>query len=451
MLILAAVTAVVTANLLFRAVQEAKLASRSLLQTVALNLAEAGIEEGLFALNTSGYTSANGWSVPGDGASSFVKTITGIDLVQATGSIRVRIDATYGTSPVVIAAGVIDIPKQPRIIKQVRIGTARRRPWSNGMVAKNEVSFSIASSVDSYDSSLGVYNSATNRSDRATIATNSATAGAVELTGASAIYGYVATGGGDPSVALGRIYGATSPGVPAAPTTYVDPTRVRRDFATNLPNIAAPGGSAYDLGAVSVGFFGVMNLPRTGDVPGPNGRYLYRASSVNVGIFGDLNIKGPVDLIVTGNTNVVIGGGMNVGGSGAVNPSLNLYAAGNVLLAGFSNMSSSPAPNPAKATIWGTSTTSQTITLAIAGGITGTIYAPNATLNLALGADIYGAAVAKDINVSLWGQFHWDSQLLNVEVEGFGYRVNAWAELTAAAGSGRPFARDNRLPFTSLF
>jgi hypothetical protein len=38
-----------------------------------------------------------------------------------------------------------------------------------------------------------------------------------------------------------------------------------------------------------------------------------------------------------------------------------------------------------------------------------------------------------------------------VEVEGFGYRVNAWAELTAAAGSGRPFARDNRLPFTSLF
>jgi hypothetical protein len=319
------------------------------------------------------------------------------------------------------------------------------------MVAKNDVTFSIASSVDSYDSSLGTYNYATNRSDRATIATNSAAVGAVELTGASSIYGYVATGGGDPAIALGRIYGATSPAVPAAPAAYVDPTRVRRDFATNLPNIAAPAGTAYSLGALSVGLLGVTNLPRTGDLPGANGRYLYTASSLTVALLGTLNIKGPVDLVVSGNTTVALGGQLNVGGSGAVNPSLNLYAAGNVTLWGFSNATSSPAPNPAKATIWGTSTTGQTITMSVLSAFTGTIYAPNATLNLALGGDIYGAVVAKDINVSVFGQFHWDSQLLNVEAEGFGYRLTAWAELTSAPGSGGAFARDSRPPFSTLF
>lgn len=459
-LVLAAVTAVVCSSLLFRAALEAKLATRSLFQSVALNLAEAGIEEGLFALNTGGYTTANGWSVAADSATSYTKTITGLALTQATGEIQVRIDAPTGTTPVVIAAGVVRIPNQPTLLKQVRVGTARRRPWSNGMVAKSDITFSVASSVDSYDSALGAYNAATNRSDRATIATTSTSVDAVELTGASSIYGFVATGGADPLVPMGRIYGATSPCPQPPPPPYVDTSRVRRDFATNLPNIAAPSTDPttvnfYDLTAYSVGFFATKSLPRVGDTPirpleapGPTNPYRYVASSVSVSALGNLDITAPIDLIVTGNTSVTLLGSINV--QNTASAALNLYAGGNVTLSGFSNYRTSTAAS-AKATIWGTNPTSQTIALSWGAAFTGTIYAPSATLNLNVAADIYGAVVANTINVSGWGQFHWDVQLASIEVSGFGYRVTAWAELSTPPGGGGPFARDSRAPFTSLF
>ncbi len=460
-LVLAAVTAVVCSSLLFRAALEAKLATRSLFQSVALNLAEAGIEEGLFALNTGGYTTVNGWSVAADSATSYTKTITGLSLTQATGEIQVRIDAPTGSTPVVVAAGVVRIPNQPTLLKQVRVGTARRRPWSNGMVAKNDITFTVAASVDSFDSAVGPYNSATNRSDRATIASLSTSVDAVELNGTSTIYGYVATGGSDPLVPLGRIYGATSPCPQPPPPPYVDPSRVRRDFATNLPNIAAPSidplvVNTYSLGAYSVGFFSTKTLPRAGDTPinplepaGPNNPYRYTADSISISVLGTLNITEPIDLIVAGNTTMIIGGGINV--QNTATAALNLYANGNVTLFAFSNYRSSTAA-AAKATIWGTNTTSQTIALTFGAAFTGTIYAPNAALNLSFGSDIYGAVVAKTITISGSGsQFHWDVQLANIEAAGFGYRVTAWAELSTPPGGGGAFARDNRAPFTSLF
>ncbi|MBM3852213.1 MAG: hypothetical protein FJ399_03565 [Verrucomicrobia bacterium] len=459
-MILAAVTAVITASLLFRAAQEAKLASRSLLQAVALNLAEGAVEEGLFALATTGYTTANGWAVASDSAVSRVKSIAGLNLVQGTGAMHVRIDNPTGVNPVVIGLGVVEIPQQPKIVKQVRVGTGRRKPWGNGMVAKSDITFSVASSVDSYDSSIGPYHAATNRSDKATIATISTAVDAVELNGASSIYGYVATGGADPLVPLGRIYGATSPCPQPPPPPYIDPARVRRDFATNLPNIAPPTTdtaivNVYNLGAYSVGALASRTLPRAGDQPidttlpaSATNPYRYSATSVSVSILGTLNISGPVELVVSGNLGVTLLGFINV--QNTTNSTLNAYVGGNISLSGFSNAWASTAAS-AKATLWGTNTTSQNITLSWGSAFVGTIYAPNAALSLNVAADIYGAVVAKTITMSGWGQFHWDSQLANVEVGGFGYRVTAWAELTAPPGSGSAFARDNRQPFTSLF
>jgi hypothetical protein len=328
------------------------------------------------------------------------------------------------------------------------------------MVAKNDITFSVASSVDSYDSSVGPYNPATNRTDRATIATTSTSVDAVELSGASSIFGYVATGGSDPLVPMGRIYGATSPCPQPPPPPYVDPARVRRDFATNLPNIAAPTTdaslvNAYNLGAYSVGALASRTLPRTGDLPirpaeapSASNPYRYSASSLSVSILGTLNIAGPVELIVTGNVSVTLLGFINV--QSATNSTMNLYVGGNVSLSGFSNAWASTAAS-AKATIWGTNTTSQNITLSWGSAFVGTIYAPNAALSLNVAADIYGAVVSKTITMSGWGQFHWDSQLAGIEVSGFGYRVNAWAELNVAPGSGSAFARDNREPFNTLF
>src|SRR3954468_23838138 len=75
-LVLAAVTAVIAAGFLFRSAQEAKLATRSFYQSAALHLAEAGLEEGLYAANTSSLTSANGWTLVTGSSTDYQKTIT---------------------------------------------------------------------------------------------------------------------------------------------------------------------------------------------------------------------------------------------------------------------------------------------------------------------------------------------------------------------------------------
>lgn len=445
----------IASGFLFRSAQEAKLATRSFFQSAAINLAEAGVEEGIFAVNTNSVNAANGWSLASGSSTDYVKSITsGLDFRQATGAIHIRIDAASSDSPVVLAAGVISIPKQPRMVRQIRVGSsAPVRLWSNSVVSKGNVTFQGSASIDGYDSSLGPWNAATNRNDRASVATIST----VQLSGHAEIYGYVATGGPAPDVGSGgRIYGATSPANP-----LVDASRIRTDFNTNLTDATAPTGTAISLGAYSLSSSATVVLPRTGDVPGANGRYLYSATSLALAGSSLLQINGPVDIVVSGNVTVSGSAGLTVGGGTATDASLNLYSPGDISLGGNGMINSTT--KPINASIWGTkpSTATQNISIGGTAAFVGTIYAPNANITQSGAADIYGALVGKLVTLSGGCQFHYDTQLSNTTTPagptqltgtGSGYlRVRAWSELTAAPGSTSAFARDNRVPFTGLF
>ena len=423
---------------------------------MVLNLAEAGVEEGLFAVNTANLTTGNGWSLASGSSTDYVKSITsGLNFPQATGAIYVRIDNASSAAPIVTAAGVVNIPKQPKIVKQLRIGgQTSPRIWANGIVAKGNVTFSGSADIDSYDSSLGAYNSATNRTDRATVATNAT----VQLSGSATIYGYVATGGTNPSVGgSGRIYGATSPSSP-----MVDPTRVRKDFNTNLTDATAPTTTAISLGAYSVASSSTVNLPRTGDVAGANGRFLYTCTSLSVGGSGRLNITGPVDIIVTGNTSIGGSGYIAVGGGSSVNPSFNLYCPGTIDLGGSGMVNNTS--KPIKANIWGTKpsgSTAQTITVGGSAAFFGTVYAPNGNITISGSGGVYGALIGNTVTLSGSGDVHYDVQLGAATTSGGPspgsgsssgtVRISSWAELRDAPGSGRAFARDSRAPFNTLF
>ena len=457
-LILAAVTAVISSGFMLRTVQEVRLANRSFYQTSALNLAEAGIEEGLFAANSSTINTANGWTLVSGTTTDYSKTITnGFDFEKATGAIYVRVDNPTGPTPTITAAGVITIANQPKIVKQLRVGSAgAAKIWANGIVAKGNVTFSGSADIDSYDSSLGAYNTATNRGDKATVATNAT----VQISGSAFIYGSVATGGAAPVVGgSGRIYGATSPSTP-----LVDASRVRTDFNANLADATAPTTAAISLGAYSVAGSSSDTLPRVVplDLPGANGRYLYTCTSFDIGGSGYVTIKGPVDIIVTGNINVGGSGYLAVGGVGAVDPSLNLYCPGTIALGGSGMVNNTSLP--VKATIWGTkpSTGTQNITIGGSSAFRGTIYAPNANLTLSGSGGVYGAVIANTVTVSGSGDVHYDVQLAGATSAGGptpssggagnGYlRISSWTELSAPPGSGHAFARDNRVPFTALF
>jgi hypothetical protein len=446
-LVLAAVTAVIASSFLFRSAQEAKLAGRTLMQSVALNLAEAGLEEGLHAANSTGYTVANGWALASGSTTDYVKTITtGFTFQQATGAIYIRLDAAASLSPVVIATGVVTIANQPRIVKQLRAAGVKRNLWSNGVVSRGTLTFSGSAAIDSYDSTVGPWNSATNRSDRITVASASTALDPVVVGSSASIYGYVATTGADPVVgAGGRIYGATTPG-----GTNVDTSRIRKDFTSNFPEVTTPTtGTPIALSAVSSS----LTLPRGGDSPGADGRYTYSTSSVSLAGSNELRIRGPVDLIVTGNVSFAGNSALTVGDGGtSATSSLNLYTPGTISLGG--NGMINYTNDSSKTTFWGTaaSPATQTITLTGNNAFTGTIYAPNASITLTGSGDTSGSVIGNSVTVGGNGRFHYDTRLAEVQTTlDTSFRISAWCELSGAAGSGTAFARDERAPFTGLF
>ena len=444
-LFFAAVVALFAAHILERSLQEGKLATRSYYLSVAQNLAEAGLEDALFAANNTYFTSTHGWSTSTDGTSAQIKTTTGLTLAQGTGEIYIRVISANTATPTVIALGVVRLTGQAAIVKQLRMAIVKRNIWANTMVAKGAITFSGNATVDSYDSSVGVYNSSTNRTDQAIIASTSTALDPIDVSSNATIYGFAATAGADPVVsAAGRIYGATSPANP-----LVDPTRVRKDFSANLPDATAPTGSAISLGAIS----NTTTLPRVGDTA-TNGRYLYTADSLNVAGTKIISINGPVDLIVTGAVSLSGNASLSISGIVANNASLGLYVAGNISLGG--NGLVTGTNKPASATIYGTATSAsaQTITIAGNGEFVGAIYAPNATLALTGNGASSGAAIAKSITLGGNGKFHYDTQLAatgTVTSSGDRYfRPDTWIEMTQSAGSGDNLARDNHQPFDTV-
>lgn len=443
-LVLAAVAAVIASGFLFRSAQEAKLAGRSIMQYAALNLAEAGVEEALYAVNSGGFTTANDWNLVSGSTTDYKKIITtGFELQQGTGSVYIRVDLATSSTPAIVATGVITIPNQPTLLKQIRVGTTSRRIWANAMAAKGTITFSGNASVDGYDSSLGPWNAATNRNDRAVIGSSSTGLDPIDLGSKGSVYGYVATAGNPPDTGKdGKIYGATTPvGVD------VDTSRIRLDFAANLPDVTVPPGTPINLGVVTTD----TTLPRVGDVPGANGRYLYIADSITLHGKDDLYILGNVDLIVEGNTSVKGDGIIQVGNATVSDASLSLYTPGNVTLADQGGKNHHQFPVALSLYGTGDSTSKQTFTIANGEEFYGTIYAPNATLALKSGGDVFGAVIAKTVTLSNKSILHYDTKLETAASSSDTTRLSGWAELTMAPDSGHAFARDNREPFNTLF
>lgn len=449
-LLLAAIVAVLAAHLLSRSSQEHRLATRAYYLGAALNLAEAGIEEAMWAVNNGLVDTAHGWTDPGDGTGARVRTTTsGLALAQGTGEIRLRLDSPGTNNPVATALGIVHLPGQPPILKQLRVPLARRAIWANAIVAKNSVTFNGNNiSIDAYDSQVGLWHATTNRLDRATVATNLATNGGIEVNNAD-IFGSVATGGGQPRVGPnGSIRGATSP---ATLPNNTDPANVRTDFAYNIPEATPPGGTPVALGTVSSN----LTLPRPGDTPNAVGRYAYTATAVNLQDAA-LTISGPVDLIVTGDV-AVSGGSGSVAIGATAGTNLKLYAAGNVSISGQGavNQSSSP-PNM---TLYGTRTQAQAASLgpqkfSLSGNASyaGLVYAPNADVTLKGGGSsgrFDGAIIGHSVTFSGNYEFHYDVQLAGIQSERF-FRPRGWVELTAPPGSGAALARDNRAPFNAM-
>ena len=235
----------------------------------------------------------------------------------------------------------------------------------------------------------------------------------------------------------GRVYGSTT-----ANGVKVDPSRVLTNFNQNIPTPTAPGGTAYDLGAYSSG-----SLPRAGDTPQANGRYLYTTSGIAMSGNKTVTISGPVDIVVTGDMTMSGNSQITVSGTTA---SLAVYGNGNLQVGG--NGVSNTTSVPSNVTFCGVGTSgTNTVSIGGNGTFTGVVNAPNADITVAGNGTVDGALTGKTVTFSGNATLHYDTQLAAATSSSPYYYVKSWIELTEASTSSSAFKRDSRAPFTNIF
>lgn len=436
------------------------ISNRALYNNAAINVAENGLEEAMFAINkmvADESYSWPGWRNNGTGSSSAAwQKFSGFSFDQnTTGMVRVYVYNYRGLqAPRIIARSTITLggATSAPIEKWIEVTLRKTSKFSNGLVARTSIVFNgTNTSVDSWNSdpdnsaaTAAVPYSAIVRNDNGSVGSISVAVDSVMIKQAD-IWGFVSTGGADPTTSVGTggsILGSGSTYDPATWTSpTVDPARVSTDFSANFDPVTAPVKTYVNLG-------GSINndtvLPRGGDVPDADGNYYYSATSINL-VNKYLNVNSKVVLKLTNTSGTVVDVG---GGTGQINVlaggSLALYTEGDVKIAGQGvangvdangdgTLSDAEANQPINFQIWGTKTSgTQDIKVAGNGVFSGVIYAPQGAVTVNGNGSVGGSIVANTITMTGNANFHFDESLANFG-GGNPFRVSKWKELTTAS------------------
>ena len=412
-------------------------ANRALYNNAAMNLAENGLEEAMYAINQDATVSTYSWDTAGwtTSGTEARRKWTGTRFDQnATGEVRVRVVNYTGTgTPVLYARSLVTLgggsAAGAAVEKWIKVTLLRTSKFANGLVAKDRISFSGDATVDSWESGYPTTDtkySAGVRHDKGSVGSVSVSVSAVAVQNAD-IFGYAATGGSLPTVGPnGRV------GTFTTALGTMDMSRVSTDFSANFDPVAQPTGGTY-VGAIGSSTLGTAGTATT---------YSGTAVSLSGAVTNKLVINGDVTLYLTaaaGTSAISVGGNASI--EITAGSSLVIYTAGNVSIAGngvaSGGSTAGTVNNPTKFQLWGTSTsaTLQTISVRGNGVLSGLVYAPNASVSINGGGasgEVLGSIVANDITVTGNTSFHYDESLVNFS-SGNPFRVSEWNELTSAA------------------
>lgn len=471
-MILAVIIAVSLASYLQTSVTSYRLSQRSFFANAALDLADAGMEHAIWSKNSdtwsgAGFSQRSGYTNQWQG--TFPSATTYYDFGNnVKGQVKVWVDDN-ASSPHGVAEAVITLGDGTSLIKEAELYMKRDSYFSNGLVAKNSITFSGNNAeVDSWNSNpsntSGVYipYSSAVATDSGKVGSTSVSVDSISVSNAN-IYGFAAIGTSDltgisvgPNGLVGP-YGTTGGTINADRVTY--------DFTTSFPDVTEPTTSEYTISAIT----GATTLPRTGDTPAADGNYYYSVSSISLSGNGSILTIGNgsnanVVITVTGST----GSTVSVSGNGGIDiasgSTLTMYSAGDVSIGGNgvtngsydpdSPLSSTNATNsPSSFQFYGTRSASavetsgeQSISISGNGVLSGVVYAPNADISLTGGGSsgqILGAMVGNTVSVTGNSIFHYDEALSNLASSNL-WTVSKWRELASASDRA---AYDSQLDF----
>lgn len=389
-----------------------KLAQRTLFVNDASNLAEAGLEEALYAFNqmNTGVATAtawSGWTLSGANATRTLPTFNRDQ--NGIGTVKVFVSGYDGSSsaPYVIShATITPFDRSAPIVRIVRIGMEASGVFVNGLVALSGLTFKGQPVIDSFNSNP----------------TNSPTGPwSVYTAGLSRSNTYVIVPSGAADLGSGLIKGNLylGAGVKAPPTSQVTGT-ITSDYTGKFTMPAYPTAAgvsqSYQLGSKVP-----SQLPAKGDKPAADGRYYYFMSD---GKIEKTTIAAGTNVTIVG-TKTEVSGGITVSGTAT----LAIYVDGTIAAGNKDALNNS---NWAGALQIYT-TTAEDCTISGNGELRASVFAPNADLKASGGGNkgsIVGSFVAKTATFTGGMEFHYDEALRYLNMGGGGrWAPTGWEEL----------------------
>ncbi len=461
-LVLALALALLVASYVSLSVGALRSSDRSFHLNTAFNLAEAGLEEALWALNNDDWT-RSGWTGSG---STRVRTgsFSTPDLAaanNASGYFNVYVTNIETGAPTVIAEGVVRPVTGALIRKQLRISARSANLFMPPFTAITDLTLN-GGEIDSYRMAEGDYTTAPKRYET-TVASPSVTIGDITIGSPADIYGYVTVGlDTSQSTAFvnsfkGTVQGGPTTTIAGAPGVlgtsskdFIDTNRIAYDFVQDFPPPDAPTGAFTDPFPSP----DANNIIVLGDYTGattkryqltnysvPNKTTLLIVGPVEIKALGDLAAAGQAAItVLNGSASITPSKGATITYS-STNASLKLYAYGDLTISGNGAMvggtnpdgSAKNSTDPTKFLVYGMSTTSQAFDIGGNGNLAAAVYAPRANMKFNGGGSsgyFAGATVANNITVNGNGyRIRFPEEMADMNTAST-YQISRWMELT---------------------
>ncbi|HLP23144.1 MAG TPA: hypothetical protein VK139_03775, partial [Microbacteriaceae bacterium] len=438
-------------------------ADRSFHYNTAFNLAEAGVEEALWALNHNDWTKRT-WTESGSDR-ILTGSLSSSELTSANsirGYFNVFVSQAAGGTPVITAEAVVRPVLGSEIRKQIRVNASNANIFMPPFTAITKLDLN-GGEIDSYRMADGDYTTAERRYET-TVASPTINIGNVDIGSPADIYGYVTVGVGteNSSTFLSSIKGSVTgettqsgqDGVLTAGGNLVDTNRVAFDFVQDFPLPAAPTEAFTDAvpAADSNGMI-VLGDPTgattkryqfSSNFKADNGTTILIVGPVEIKTLAGFDIPGQAQFTVltgTYTTPNTTQGKKVIPGTEytATNASATIYAYGDLAISGNGALIGGTIPgsnistDPTKLQVFGMSTTAQNFSVGGNGNLAAAIYAPNADVKFNGGGSsgyFAGATVANNITVNGNGyRVRFPEEMANMNTATT-YRISRWVELT---------------------